>query len=133
VPADPSSPIPPALTQLTHADLFQDGDPPHLLAYLATVPDSRAARSRRHPLIAIAAVAVLAGARSVTASAEWAADTPQPVPVVPGARRDARDHFAVPAEATHQLRTPRALPVSRRRGREPGPGRPARRPARAAA
>jgi hypothetical protein len=51
---------------------FQDGDPPHLLAYLATVPDPRAARGRRHPLIAIlaiAAAAVLAGARSVTAIA----------------------------------------------------------------
>jgi hypothetical protein len=74
LPADPSSPIPPALTQLTHAEPFQDGDHPDLLAYLATVPDPRAARGRRHPLIAIlglAAAAVLAGARSVTAIAEW--------------------------------------------------------------
>jgi predicted transposase YbfD/YdcC len=77
--------------------------PPHLLAYLATVPDPRAARGRRHPLIAIlaiAAAAVLAGARSVTAIAEWAADAPQPVRAALGARRDAPGHFAVPAEAT---------------------------------
>jgi predicted transposase YbfD/YdcC len=103
VPADPSSPIPPALAQLTHADSFQDGDHPDLLAYLATVPDPRAARGRRHPLIAIlamAAAAVLAGARSVTAIAEWAAEAPQPVRAALGARRDAPGHFAVPAEAT---------------------------------
>jgi predicted transposase YbfD/YdcC len=103
VPADRSSPIPPALTQLTCAEPFQDGDPPHLLAYLATVPDPRAARGRRHPLIAIlaiAAAAVLAGARSVTAIAEWAADAPQPVRAALGARRDAPGHLAVPAEAT---------------------------------
>jgi predicted transposase YbfD/YdcC len=103
VPADPSSPIPPALTQLTHAEPFQDGDHPDLLAYLATVPDPRAARGRRHPLIAIlglAAAAVLAGARSVTAIAEWAADAPQPVRAALGARRGAPGHFAVPAEAT---------------------------------
>jgi len=103
VPADLSSSTPPALAQLTHGQLIQDGDPPHLLTYLATVPDPRAARGRRHPLIAIlaiAAAAVLAGARSVTAIAEWAADAPQPVRAALGARRDTPGHFAVPAEAT---------------------------------
>jgi predicted transposase YbfD/YdcC len=104
VPADPSSPIPPALAQLTHADPLQDGAPPrHLLAYLAAVPDPRAARGRRHSLIAIlaiAAAAVLAGARSVTAIAEWAADAPQPVRAALGARHHAPGHLAVPAEAT---------------------------------
>jgi hypothetical protein len=42
----------------------------HLLAYLAAVPDPRAARGRRHPLVAIlamAAAAVLAGAHSMAA------------------------------------------------------------------
>jgi hypothetical protein len=42
----------------------------HLLAYLAAVPDPRAARGRRHLLVAIlamAAAAVLAGAHSVAA------------------------------------------------------------------
>src|SRR5215216_4550446 len=53
-----------------------------LLASLASVPDPRATRGRRHPLVAIlglAAAAVLAGARSIAAIAEWAADAPQPV------------------------------------------------------
>jgi DDE_Tnp_1-associated len=43
---------------------------------------------------------VLAGARSTAAIAEWAADTPQPIRAALGARRDAPDHVAVPAEAT---------------------------------
>jgi DDE_Tnp_1-associated len=68
---------------------------PHLLAYLASVPDPRAARGRRHPLVAIvamAAAAVLAGARSIAAIAEWAADAPQPVRVALGARQQAPGH-----------------------------------------
>jgi predicted transposase YbfD/YdcC len=105
VPADPSSPIPAALAHLTHADLvqLQDADAPHLLTYLAAVPDPRAARGRRHPLVAIlglAAAAVLAGAQSIAAIAEWAADAPQPVRAALGARRDAPTCWAVPAEAT---------------------------------
>jgi hypothetical protein len=94
VPADPSSPIPAALAHLTHTDPppLQDSDAPHLLAYLAAVPDPRATRGRRHPLVAIlglAAAAVLAGARSIAAIAEWAADAPQPVRAALCARRDA--------------------------------------------
>jgi DDE_Tnp_1-associated len=105
VPADPSALIPAALTHLTHTDppQLRDADAPHLLAYLAAVPDPRATRGRRHPLIAIlamAAAAVLAGARSIAAIAEWAAEAPQPVRAALGARRDAPDHLAVPAEAT---------------------------------
>jgi predicted transposase YbfD/YdcC len=103
VPADPSCPTAAALTHLTHADPLQDSEPPHLLAYLAGVPDPRAARGRRHPLVAIvglATAAVLAGARSIAAIAEWAADAPQPIRAALAARRDAPDHFAVPAEAT---------------------------------
>jgi predicted transposase YbfD/YdcC len=82
---------------------LQDADAPHLLTYLAVVPDPRATRGRRHPLVAIlglAAAAVLAGAKSLAAIGEWAADAPQPVRAALGARRDAPDHFAVPAEAT---------------------------------
>ena len=99
MPADESSPIPAALAHLTHADPLQDSEPPHLLAYLASVPDPRATRGRRHPLVAIlglAAAAVLAGARSIAAIAEWAADAPQPVRAALGARRDVPGHFAAP-------------------------------------
>jgi hypothetical protein len=105
VPADPSSPIPAALAHLTQTDPRepQGADAAHLLAYLAAVPDPRAACGRRHPLIAIlalAAAAVLAGARSLAAIAEWAADAPQPVRAALGARRAAPDHWVVPAETT---------------------------------
>jgi predicted transposase YbfD/YdcC len=105
VPATPSSPIPAALAHLTQTDplQLQDTEAPHLLVYLAAVPDPRAARGRRHPLVAIlglAAAAVLAGARSIAAIAEWAAETPQPVRAALGAHRDAPGCFAVPAEAT---------------------------------
>jgi hypothetical protein len=78
---DPSRPRP---TRPRRA--LQDADPPHLLAYLATVPDPRAARGRRQ--------------RSIAAIAEWAADAPQEVRAALGARRNAPDHFTVPAEAT---------------------------------
>jgi hypothetical protein len=70
VPAEQSSSIPAALTQLAHTDPLQDAEAGHLLAYLATVPDPRAGRGRRHPLVAIlamAAAAVLTGARSLAA------------------------------------------------------------------
>jgi hypothetical protein len=43
---------------------------------------------------------VLAGARSIAAIAEWAADTPQQVRVVLGARQQAPGCLAVPAAAT---------------------------------
>jgi predicted transposase YbfD/YdcC len=103
VPAKLSSSIPAALTQLARAEALQDAEAPHLLAYLATIRDPRAGRGRRHSLVAIlalAAAAVLTGARSVAAIAEWAADAPQPVRAALGARRDAPGHFSVPAEAT---------------------------------
>src|SRR5215207_1014356 len=91
VPADLSSSIPSGLTPLHHAGPFQPAEMPHLLACLATVTDPRTRAGRRHPLVAIlvlAAAAVLAGARSIAAIAEWAADTPQPVRAALGTRRD---------------------------------------------
>jgi predicted transposase YbfD/YdcC len=105
VPADLSSPIPAALTHLTHSDPreLQQAEAPYLVAYLAAIPDPRARCGRHHPLVAIlalAAAAVLAGARSFAAIAEWAADAPQPVRAALGARRDGPDHWAVPAETT---------------------------------
>jgi hypothetical protein len=103
VPADPSSSIPAALAQLAHARPLRPAEPPHLLAYLATLHDPRRACGRRHPLVAIlamAAAAVLTGARSMAAIAEWAADAPQPVHAAFGARRAAPDRWVVPAETT---------------------------------
>jgi DDE_Tnp_1-associated/Transposase DDE domain len=64
---------------------------PELLARLAAVPDPRDRRGRRHTLVgvlAVAAAAVLAGARSVTAIAEWAADASPHVLAALGARGD---------------------------------------------
>jgi hypothetical protein len=93
VPVDPSSPIsiPLGLTSLCDADPLQEAEPPYLLAYLAAIPDPRARAGRRHPLVAIlalAAAAVPSGARSFAAIAEWAADAPQPVRAALGARHD---------------------------------------------
>jgi predicted transposase YbfD/YdcC len=104
VPADPSSSIPSGLTVLGYADPLRPAEEPHLLAYLATVSDPRRRAGRRHPLVAIlglAAAAVLGGARSIAAIAEWAADAPQPVRAALGARRDPlTGRWAVPTETT---------------------------------
>jgi DDE_Tnp_1-associated/Transposase DDE domain len=62
-----------------------------LLDYLAQVADPRHRRGRRHALgavLAVAVAAVLAGARSLAAIGEWAADAPQPVLAALGVRRD---------------------------------------------
>jgi DDE_Tnp_1-associated len=51
-----------------------------LAASLAALPDPRDRRGRRFPLVAIvtgAAASVLAGARSLTAIAEWITDAPR--------------------------------------------------------
>jgi hypothetical protein len=103
VPAPSSSSIPAAFTQLDGVETLGHADVPHLLVYLAAIRDPRAPSGRRHPLIAIlamAAAAVLTGARSFAAIAEWAADAPQPVRAALGARREAPDHRVVPSEAT---------------------------------
>jgi hypothetical protein len=104
VPAEPSSSIPSGLTVLGQAEPLRPAETPHLLAYLATITDPRARAGRRHPLVAIlalAAAAVLAGVRSLAASAEWAADAPQPVRAALGTRRDPlTGRWAVPTETT---------------------------------
>jgi len=104
VPADRSSPIPSGLTVLAHADPLRPAEAPHLLGYLATVGDPRRRAGRRHPLVAIlaiAAAAVLTGARSFAATAEWAADADQQVRAALGAHFDPlTGHRAAPTETT---------------------------------
>ncbi len=97
MPAAPSSPIDPAINQLLAAAQCLEQEPARLLPVLAALPDPRARRGVRHRLAAIlglAVCAVLAGARSFTAIAEWAVDTDQ-------ATRDALGVIgAVPSEST---------------------------------
>jgi hypothetical protein len=91
VPAATSSPILPVLAQLSRAPDLRPSEYPGLLERLATIPDPRDRRGRRHALVsvlALAGAAVLAGAHSLTAIAEWAADMPQPVLAALGVRRD---------------------------------------------
>jgi len=75
-----------------------------LLGYLAQIADPRQQRGRRHALttvLAVAVCAVLAGARSLAAIGEWAADAPQPVLAALGVRRDPlRRVYRPPGEAT---------------------------------
>jgi predicted transposase YbfD/YdcC len=68
-------------------------------------------RVRRHPLasvLAVSAAAVLAGARSVTAIAEWAADAPGPVLAALGCAvtRLCFAHAAQAIQVTRRVRAP---------------------------
>jgi predicted transposase YbfD/YdcC len=63
-------------------------------------------------ILAMAAAAVLTGARSMAAIAEWAADAPQPVRAAFGARRDAPDRWGVPTEATIRRTLARVDPTA---------------------
>jgi predicted transposase YbfD/YdcC len=104
VPADRSSPIPAAVTDPDHARPLAVGDCPGLLERLAMLPDPRDRRGRRHTLasvLAVSAAAVAAGARSVTAIAEWATDAPWPILAALGVRCDPLTRRCqVPGEAT---------------------------------
>jgi hypothetical protein len=75
-----------------------------LLGDLAQITDPRQRRGRRHALaavLAVAAAAVLAGATSLAAIGEWAADAPGPVLAALGVRRDPlRRVWRPPTEAT---------------------------------
>jgi predicted transposase YbfD/YdcC len=75
-----------------------------LREHFAGVPDPRKPRGIRHTLcsiLVIAAAAVCAGARSFAAIGEWAADAPQRVLALLGARHDPRrGRYQAPDEAT---------------------------------
>ena len=80
MPAALSSPIGPAIGQLLGVARAQGRAGASVLPVLAVVPDPRARRGVRHRLgviLGLAVCAVLAGARSFTAIAEWAADADQ--------------------------------------------------------
>jgi predicted transposase YbfD/YdcC len=82
MPASASSLISPVRAQLSALELDPVADAPGLLDVLAEVPDPRARRGVRHRLATVLAVsvcAVVAGARSLIAIAEWAADLPTEV------------------------------------------------------
>jgi hypothetical protein len=75
-----------------------------LLDDLTQIADPRHRRGRRHPLatvLAVAVAAVLAGAKSLAAIGEWAADAPGPVLAALGVRRDPlRRVYQPPGQAT---------------------------------
>ena len=75
-----------------------------LLAHLGAVPDPRKRRGVRHAVatvLAVAAVAVAAGARSFAAIGEWVADAPEEALAALGVRRDpATGEHRPPDEAT---------------------------------
>ncbi|MEV5012570.1 ISAs1 family transposase [Streptomyces sp. NPDC055692] len=75
-----------------------------LLDRFRRLPDPRRRQGRRHPLafvLTLAACAVLAGAKSLTAIAEWAADAPdQVLSWCGGTLRDPDRPLSAPSEAT---------------------------------
>jgi hypothetical protein len=88
--APTSSRIPAVATRLAAPVALAPDQYRSLLCDLATITDPRQRRGRRHTLGAVPAVAVaavLAGARSLVAIGEWAADAPQPVMAALGVRR----------------------------------------------
>ena len=97
MPASPSSPIDPAIGHLAALAQSLAGDGADLLAVLAEIADPRYRRGIRHRLavhLGLAVCAVLAGARSFTAIAEWAADAEETTLATLGVTG------AVPSEST---------------------------------
>jgi predicted transposase YbfD/YdcC len=104
VPAPTSSRIPTAAQWLDAPVALAPDQCRSLLGSLAQITDPRKRRGRRHALgvvLAVAVAAVLAGARSLTAIGEWAADAPGPVLASLGVGRDPlRRGWRPPSEAT---------------------------------
>jgi predicted transposase YbfD/YdcC len=113
VPAAASSLIPVSLhrvaldsgdTQNTRLPASAVADVADLREHIASVPDPRHRRGKRHPLtviLVLAAAAATTGATSLTALGEWAADVPQPVLRMLGARRHRPSgRYLAPDEAT---------------------------------
>jgi len=104
VPARSSSPIPAVADRLTLPAALAPDQCRDLLGYLAQIADPRHRRGRRHALVGVLGVAVcavLAGARSLAAIGEWAADAPGQVLAALGVRRDPwTGAFGPPGEAT---------------------------------
>lgn len=96
--------MPAGLGQLAGSDPARSDELPGLLDRLRRLPDPRRLRGRRHPLsyvLALAACAVLAGAKSLTAIAEWAAAAPDRLLLHCGATlRDPDRPYRAPSEAT---------------------------------
>jgi predicted transposase YbfD/YdcC len=104
VPAPTSSRILTVAKQLNTPVALAPDQCRSLLDDLATIADPRQRRGRRHALgtvLAVAVAAVLAGARSLVAIGEWAADAPQPVLAALGVRHDPLHRvWRPPGEAT---------------------------------
>lgn len=104
MPAASSSLIPAGLAQLAGCDPAGAGELADLLDRLRHLPDPRRLRGRRHRLsyvLALAACSVLAGAKSLTAIAEWAADASDQLLLHCGATlRDPDRPYRAPSEAT---------------------------------
>jgi hypothetical protein len=104
VPAPSSFPIPAAAQRPAAPAALAPDQCRSLLEHLAQLADPRQRRGRRHALgtvLAVAACAVLAGATSLVAIAEWAADAPGPVLAALGVRRHPlTGAWRPPAEAT---------------------------------
>jgi len=146
VPACPSSPILAVAQRPAPPAALAPEQCRSLLEDLAQIADPRHRRGRQHALgavLAVAVAAVLAGARSLAAIGEWAADAPQPVLAALGVRRHPlTGAWRPPAEATVRRVLARVDPDALDRAigawlaaqhPPPGPGPPGGSPRRAVA